>query len=318
MTCRTIRYAESGGVEIIEAKVTDPQPGEVQLEALACGVCAWDVHVFKNGSDWPTWPGHEGVARVARIGHGVTKFKEGDWVTGIGLGFTELTNFPAERLYPVPQIGRPEDWVVEPVSCIVTGIDHCALKAGDRIAVLGCGFMGLMFVQALSRTLVERLVAIDVDPKRLAMAKEFGATDVIDARCADVEEIKKLHLDTVVDCSGNQQGLNLASQIVKQGGRLNLFGWNHGTGSFPGDLWHMNGLTVVNSAPNSAIRDPWWPAIKMLQRGYIRLQPLVSHIVPLDDYPALLTKAANRTDGYLKGVVRLANVAEDESVKSAA
>jgi len=110
-----------------------------------------------------------------------------------------------------------------------------------------------------------------------------------------------------VDCSGAQAGLDLSSKIIRNGGRLNLFGWNHGTGTFPGDLWHMNGLTVVNSAPNSALRDPWPAAIRLLERHFIRLRPLVSHVVTLDEYPALLAKAAARQDGYTKGVVKLAD-----------
>jgi L-iditol 2-dehydrogenase len=309
MQCRTIRYLPKGGVEIIEAAVTDPKPYEVQIRALACGVCAWDVHVFKKGVDWPTGPGHEGVGQVIAVGEHVGNLKIGDWVTGVGMGFTEICNMNAHGLYVIPHSGddEPQDWVVEPVSCVITGVDHCALKAGDRVAVVGCGFMGLMMVQALSRSLCGRLVAIDVDPQRLLMAREFGATDVIDARSVDVGALQAMSLDTVVDCSGAQAGLDLSSKIIRNGGRLNLFGWNHGTGSFPGDLWHMNGLTVVNSAPNSALRDPWPAAIRLLERHFIRLRPLVSHVVTLDEYPALLAKAAARQDGYTKGVVKLAD-----------
>src|SRR4051794_5672918 len=187
MKCRTIRYLPKGGVELIEALVRDPQADEVQIRALACGICAWDVHVFKNGVDWPTGPGHEGVGQVVAVGDRASRFKEGDWVTGMGMGFTEVCNMPHYNLHAIPHSDdRPEDWIVEPVSCIVTGIDHCALRAGDRIAVVGAGFMGLMFVQALSRSLASRLVVIDVDPARLALANQFGATDVIDARSADI------------------------------------------------------------------------------------------------------------------------------------
>ena len=303
---RTIRYAGKQQIEIIEVDVHDPGPGEVQVEGLACGVCAWDVHVYKNGSDWPVWPGHEGVARVLKVGAGIGHLKEGDLVTGVGLGFTEVQTRSASGLYVLPSGNvKPQDWIVEPVSCVVTGLDHCKLKAGDRVAVVGCGFMGQMFVQALSRSLLDRLVVIDIDPARLDMAKRFGATDVFNANDLDPQSLRNLWLDTVVDCSGTQAGLDLSSQIVKDGGRLNLFGWNHGTGSFPGDVWHMRGLTVVNSAPNSAERDPWPAAIRLLDRKLIDLGPLVSHVVTLDEYPSLLERAVTRGSGYMKGVVRL-------------
>jgi threonine dehydrogenase-like Zn-dependent dehydrogenase len=86
---------------------------------------------------------------------------------------------------------------------------------------------------------------------------------------------------------------------------LNLFGWNHGTANFPGDVWHMNGLTVVNSSPGSALRDPWPTAIRLLDRGLIDLGPLVSHVVKLHEYPALLESATSGDANYLKGVVQV-------------
>src|SRR4051794_9479751 len=101
-TCKSINYAGPGKVDLVEAKFTDPNPGEVQIQGLACGVCAWDVHCFKNGVDWPVWPGHEGVGQVVKVGAGVTKFKEGDWVTGVGCGFTEIYNKGAHELYAIP------------------------------------------------------------------------------------------------------------------------------------------------------------------------------------------------------------------------
>lgn len=310
MRCRSINYAAREKVDIIEVDVPEPGYGEVQIQGLASGICAWDVHVFKNGVDWPTCPGHEGVGQVIKLGPGVSNLKEGDWVTGVGLGFTEFYNHSEHGLYKIPDQSRPAKfWIVEPVSCIVTGLDHCHLKAGERIAVVGCGFMGQMFIQTLGHSLVDRLIAIDISDKRLEMAKQFGATDIVNAATADASKLQELGIDTVVDCSGNQKGLELSSRIVRRGGRLNLFGWNHGTAQFPGDLWHMNGITVINSAPNSAIRDPWPAAIRLIDRGLINLEPLISHVVTLSDYPALLQKAAANDGKYMKGVVQLAAAA---------
>ena len=308
MKCRSINYTSKQLVEFIDVEVPDPADGEVQIQSLACGICAWDVYVYKNGVDWPTLPGHEGIGQIVKLGAGIHNLKEGDWVTGGGLGFTEFYNKREHELYRIPPTElKPEQWIVEPVACIVTGLDHCALKAGDRIAIVGCGFMGQMFIQSLAHSLVDRLIAIDINEKRLDMAKKFGAHEIIDATEVDTAKLQELNIDTVVDCSGNQKGLELSSKIVRRGGRLNLFGWNHGTATFPGDLWHMNGITVVNSAPNSAIRDPWPTAIRLLERRLIDLKPLVSHIVPLSEYPALLKKASNGDAKYIKGVIRVSN-----------
>ncbi|MFW6059394.1 MAG: zinc-dependent alcohol dehydrogenase [Phycisphaeraceae bacterium] len=312
---RTIRYGEKERVELIEVPVSDPAPDEVQVQALACGICAWDVYVYKHGAEGDIMPGHEGVGRIVKVGRDVRGWREGDRVTGHGLGFTERVNVRPQRLYHLPDDDRPhEHWIVEPVSCVVTGLDHCQAKAGDRIAVIGCGFMGLMLVQGLARSLLDRLIVIDLDPRRLELARQFGATETYNpsdtAFEQTVDQLKAASIDTVVDTSGAQSGLDLASRLVRKGGRINLFGWNHGTAQFPGDLWHMQGVTVVNSAPNSATRNPFPPAIRLMQRGLIDLEPLVTHVVPLDEYPQLLATAAAREDGYIKGVVTL-NGADD-------
>ena len=307
MKCRSIRYVAKQQVEVVEIDVREPGPGEVLVKNLACGICAWDLHIFRAGPEGVTYPGHEGVGVVVQSGAGVTRVKEGDWVVGGQLGFSEYDVMPAAALHKLPAgEKRAEEWIVEPVACVVNGLDQCALKAGDRIAVVGCGFMGLMFVQALSRSLVDRLIAIDVNPKRLELAEQFGATEVMRADEVDVAALQQLSIDTVVDCSGNQKGLELSSQIVRRGGRIVLFGWNHGVANFPGDLWHMNGLTVVNAAPASATRDVWPPAIRLLARRQIDLRPLVTHLVSLSEYPGLLKSihAGNEKD-YIKGVVRL-------------
>jgi threonine dehydrogenase-like Zn-dependent dehydrogenase len=308
LKARTIRYTRPRLVEIVEVDVPEPGPGEVLVEGLACGVCAWDLHVYEEGCAWEAPPGHEGIGRVVCAGVGVEAVQAGEVVVGSGLGFAELALRSERGLYVLPEAAAksPEHWLVEPVSCAVTGLDHCQVGAGDRIAVVGCGFMGLLLVQLLGRCPLDALIAIDLDERRLKLARQFGATDAITPGEVDPDELRRVGFDCVVDSSGVQAGLDLASRIVKDGGRLNLFGWNHGTGSFPGDIWHMRGLTIVNSAPNSAVRDTWPIAIRMLARGYVELQPLVSHVVELDRYPALLAEATATRASYLKGVVKLA------------
>ncbi|MEX0654459.1 MAG: zinc-binding dehydrogenase [Phycisphaeraceae bacterium] len=312
MKTRSVRYGRGGGIELIEVDVADPGPDEVQVQALACGVCAWDVHVYAHGFEWDVMPGHEGVARVVKVGANVRGrgFEEGTRVTGHGLGFTEFANVKPEQLHRLPVNGHADEhWIVEPVSCVVTGLDHCNLRAGERVAVVGCGFMGLLMVQGLGRSMLDQVVVIDLDADRLALARQFGATETFNAGEMDadalVNDLKGRAFDTVVDTTGSQQGLHLASRLVRPGGRLNLFGWNHGTAEFPGDLWHMHGITVVNSAPNSQVRDPFPPAIRLIERNLLRLEPLVTHVVPLEGYADLLATAAGRRDGYIKGVVKL-------------
>jgi threonine dehydrogenase-like Zn-dependent dehydrogenase len=310
MNSMTMRYHADGRIELYEHTVGDPGPGEVQLQGGACGICSWDLATVR----WPgkvpmAPPGHEGVGYVAKIGHGVAGLKEGDRVAGGG--FASVRNVPASQVYKIPESNLPDPfWIVEPVSCAVTGIDHCRLRAGDRIAVIGSGFMGLLILQALLHSPLEQVVAIDTQQSRLDLAREIGVRETFDAGTLDrealVAELRSREFDVVVDTSGHQDGLDLATDIVKRGGLINLFGWLKGhAATFDPTKWHGGGFTIVNSSPSAKLRDPFPPAIRLMHCGVFDLRPLVTHCVPLENYPAFMQEVIHGRVDYLKGVVTL-------------
>ena len=273
MKVKSVRYTAGGGSELVDIEVGEPGPGEVQIEVAACGICSWDIATFKAGADskYAAPPGHEGVGRVKGVGTGVRGFEVGDRVAGGG--FAGLRNAPARHVYKIPESNSlDEHWVVEPVSCVVTGMDHCNLKAGERLAMVGCGFMGLMMIQGLKGMGADQLVALDVDQSRLDLAMASGATEAWNVTADDFDEVREdlsaRRFDVVVDTTGAQQGLDLATDLVRPGGRINLFGWLKGeTATFNPSIWHGKGITIVNSSPSAAIRDPFPPAIRLMEKA---------------------------------------------------
>jgi threonine dehydrogenase-like Zn-dependent dehydrogenase len=308
---RTMRYHDDGSIELLEAVVGDPADGEVQVQGGACGICSWDIATAKLGSRMVPMapPGHEGVGYVTRVGRGVSGLKEGDRVAGGG--FATLRNLPAGRVYKLPDSPLPDElWIVEPVSCAVTGLDHCRLRPGDRVAVIGAGFMGLLLLQGLLHAPVDQLVAVDVVQSRLDLARSLGVPEVLNSAETSREELvarlKPRAYDVVVDTTGSQAGLDLATELVRRGGLINLFGWIKGErATFDPTAWHLGGFTVVNSAPASQLRDPFPPAIRLLHQGIIDLRPLVTHVVPLAQYPALMQGILHGDPSYVKGVIAL-------------
>lgn len=312
MNAHTMRYLADGSIDLLDIRVDDPQDLEVQVQGGACGICSWDIATAKLGSRMTPMapPGHEGVGYVAKVGRAVKGLKEGDRVAGGG--FATVRNLLAERVYQLPDSPLADEfWIVEPVSCAVTGIDHCRIKAGDRIAVIGTGFMGLLILQGLRHSPLDQLVAIDVVQPRLELAKALGAHEIVNSATSDraelVESLKARDFDVVVDTSGAQAGLDLATDIVKRGGLINLFGWLKGEiATFNPTKWHGGGFTIVNSAPASRIRDPFPPAIRLIHQGIIDLRPLVTHVQPLAKYPALMDRILHGDSDYIKGVITLA------------
>jgi threonine dehydrogenase-like Zn-dependent dehydrogenase len=308
----TIRYQNDGSIELREVDVADPGIGEIQVAGGACGICSWDIVTAKLGDRMKPMapPGHEGMGYVVKVGPNVTGFKEGDRIAGGG--FATLRNLPAARAYKLPASELADNyWIVEPVSCIVTGLDHCRLRPGDRVVLIGCGFMGLMLLQGLLHSFAEQVTVVDIAPERLALAQQLGATEVYNSAQEDgaelAQSLKARTIDVVVDTSGSQAGLDLAADVVKRGGIINLFGWIKGqTATFDPTKWHTGGFTVVNSSPSSQLRDPFPPAIQLLHKGIIDLRPLVTHVAPLQEYPTLMGQILAGDKGYVKGVVTLA------------
>ena len=266
MKVKNVRYTVGGGAEIVEMDVGEPGPGQVQVEVAACGICSWDIQTFKAGGDsaYAAPPGHEGIGYVAKLGAGVTGIEVGQRVAGGGFG--RLRNMPAARLYPIPDSPLPDQhWIVEPVSCVVTGMDHCQLKAGERLAMVGCGFMGLMMLQGLAGAGADQLIALDVDDRRLKLALEMGATEAHNVTGPDFDDVRqdlgRRGIDTVVDTSGAQQGLDLATDIVRRAGRINLFGWIKGTkATFNPSTWHGKAISLVNSSTCAPWSPMWCPS----------------------------------------------------------
>lgn len=311
MESQTLRYRDDGSIELYGTDVDDPGAGEVQVAGGACGICSWDIVTAKLGSAMIPMapPGHEGVGYVSKVGEGVTAFKEGDRVAGGG--FATVRNLSSQRIYPIPDSSlADEHWIVEPVACAVTGIDRTKALAGETVALIGCGFMGQLLLQGLLHSPVGRLVALDIVEERLALARQQGARETINVGEREHDELaatlKESGIDVVVDASGSQAGLDLATDIVKRGGRINLFGWIKGQrAQFDPTKWHLGGFTIVNSSPSSKIRDTFPAAINAIDAGIFDLRPLVTHTPTLGGYPSLMEEILAGETSYVKGVVKL-------------
>lgn len=318
MLVRAVRYTTNGEIELTKIEIGEPEYGQVQVEQAACGICMYDIATCRIGSNWAYagLPGHEAVGRVVKVGPNVTSLSVGDRVaTGYGVpggGFAKVTNVLATQAYRIPEDSDLEDkyWIVEPVACVVNGVDMCRLKAGERVVVIGSGFMGLLFLQILSRMSADQLIAVDIREARLKIAMNMGASEVYNSAEVDadqlVKRLKPRDIDVVVDTSGSQQGLDLASGIVRRGGVLNLFGWiKDARASFDPALWHMNAVIVINSSPGTRIRELFPPAIRLIQARIVELRSLITHVVTLDEYPLLMKDILRGNAEYIKGVVLL-------------
>lgn len=319
MKATGVFYVAPEKVELREYEIGDPDLFEVQIELKATALCAWDQALYKGilpaGTTYPFLHGHEGVGIVRKVGARVKGFQPGDKVTAMGNDsglFGQYANVPAQGLAKLrDSVTDYEHWLAEPVACVVNGIEWCKLVPGDRVALVGVGFMGLLFMQALAHTLVREVIAMDIDPRRLELARQFGADQVINLATPEgmqaVEALKAHPVDVMVEAAGAQPAFDLNYGILRQAGRLNIFSW-HKEPFRKVDLgaWHMMGIEVYNASPNISpnFAKIFSRTVPLMEKGTFDLKPLVTHVLPADEAVRMFDIASHQSDGYIKGVLR--------------
>jgi threonine dehydrogenase-like Zn-dependent dehydrogenase len=170
--------------------------------------------------------------------------------------------------------------------------------------------MGLLLVQGLVHTLAQEIIAMDVNPERLALAKRFGADRIINLTTSEgqqaLEELKARPLDVIIEAAGVQPAFDVHYDILRKGGRFNIFSW-HKEGDRRVDLgaWHMKGFQVYNASPSIApdFARIFARTVPLMQKGVFDLKPLVTHVMPIDQAPEMFDIAVHQRDGYIKGVL---------------
>lgn len=246
--------------EIADIAKPEPGPGQVLIKIGGAGVCHSDLHIMEEdlGFTPPFTLGHENAGWVAGLGEGVTGFKEGDAVAiygawgcgrchacqlsienycenwaeiggfggGLGLdgGMADFMLVPSARfLVSLGNLGPAQaaplgDAALTPYHAIKRALTH--LHAGATAVVLGVGGLGHMAIQLLRALSPVRIVAADVDDKKLDQAKALGAHDVVNNRNADeaAERIQKITgprgSALVLDCVGVQPTLDLGARLL--------------------------------------------------------------------------------------------------------
>ena len=170
--------------------------------------------------------GHEPVCVVEDVGSAVTCFRPGDLVTGVLSGCIADYNVAANaQMIKIPETSKPIDACLgEPMMCVANIVRAVEPKMGDRIAVIGCGFMGLMCIAGLKADNLGSLTAIDFVDEKLELAKKYGATHTINPAKENLEDVmydltNGKGFDIVIEITGSLKGLASALSIVKIAGR---------------------------------------------------------------------------------------------------
>lgn len=324
-----VKAASAPGIEIREVPVPAAGPGEILLKVKRAGVCGTDLHIWV----WDRWSqgrvkppvtlGHEFVGEVVELGPGVTNVKPGDLVSSeshvichtctacrnnlghvcentrilgvdVNGGFAEYVAIPAVNAWRIPP-GIPIEVaaIMEPTGNAVHTAFAGALS-GCNIGVTGCGPIGLFAIAIAKAAGATRVIASDVSPYRLELARKMQADAVIDvSKESFTDRVKELThgrgLDGVLEMSGKPEAMRDGLQALRNGGRLSLLGLP----TEPFDLdWNrlliFKGITL-HGIVGRRMYETWDQLDQLLRSGRLDLRPSITHTMPMENFDEAIT-----------------------------
>jgi threonine dehydrogenase-like Zn-dependent dehydrogenase len=293
--------------DVVEEDVASPAAGQVRVRILACGVCASELHAWHGPLDaYPVRIGHEPVGVVEELGPGVTTVAAGDAVTGrFGPAFADRVNVDVGALVPVPAELDPLDALAEPLGCVMEARRRTPLSLGDRVAIVGAGYMGLLMLDLLRISGVGHTLIVDPRPDALEVGRSLGASEAV-APDELAEREADETFEVVVEATGVQAGLDLATRLVRQHGVITLLGYHHGPPrSIDVESWNWKAIDVINGHVrrrdllNEGIRR----GLELMRLGRIAPQRLVTHRFDLPDVGRAFEALESKPEGFMKAVV---------------
>ena len=331
-------------VRVEEVEVPRPGPGEVLLRTRVALTCGTDVKVFRRGYHArmirpPALFGHEVSGVVEEIGPGVEGIAPGtavavansapcgdcDYCRGGRASlcddllfwngaYAQFARIPARvverNLLPlVPGFGFRQAAMVEPLACVVRGIEDCALRPGQSVAVIGAGPIGLMLVR-LAHLAGVRVVAVGRNAGRLQAARAVGADEVVPV--ADGEDLVAAlggatangrGPDVVIEAVGRPETAEAAVRAVRKGGLVNLFAGCAADVQIGVDAQrlHYQELTIKSTFHHTpeSIRK----AYRLIADGQVDPAAFITSEATLDELPAVLARMSGGGGGLKTAIL---------------
>lgn len=329
--------------ELQDYPVPEIGPDDVLVKVAACGICGSDVHGMDGSTGRRVPPiimGHEAAGTISRVGSHVAGWREGDRVTfestincgrcwfcrrgqvnlcdhreivGVSCAecrregaFAEFVAVPQHIVHRLPDsLSFVHAAMVEPVAVAVHAVNRAKVCLGDTAVVVGAGVIGLLLIESLRAAGCGRIFAVDLDPKKLDMARKLGADETLQSNQVDAaaEVIRRTGgrgADLALEAVGIAPTVQTGVKCLRKGGRLVLVGLLADKVELPMQTIVTRELTV----DSSYISCGEYPAcLDLMARRSIDVEPLVSAVAPLADGPAWFQRLHAGNEGLIKVIL---------------
>jgi L-iditol 2-dehydrogenase len=318
---RIARWYSNRDVRVEEMPVPEIGAGEILVSIEACGICGSDVMEWYRIDRAPLILGHEVGGQVVEVGGGVTRYHEGDRVTiahhvpcnackyCLSGHHTMCDTLRTTNFYPgglseyvrLPEIvvnrgvfvlpdsmSYREATFVEPLACVLRGLQKTGMRPGDTVLVIGSGIAGLLYIQLARHMAAGKVIATDINEYRLNMADKLRADVVINANEDVLSRVKELNqgylADVVVLCTGAKSAVRQALDSIERSGTVLFFAATGPGVEIPfsvNDTFWRNDVTLTTSY--AASPDDYREALDLVSRGIINTELMTTHVLPMKD-----------------------------------
>jgi L-iditol 2-dehydrogenase len=332
-------------IRLEEVPMPEVGAGEILVRVKTALTCGTDVKVFRRGYHArmivpPALFGHELAGDVAQVGAGVTRFRVGQRVVAANSApcgacffcrrgqanlcedllfnngaYAEFIRIPAriveKNTYVIPDHLRYQDAaLIEPLACVLRGLEESHVQPGDTVAVMGLGPIGLMFVRMAKAVCHARVVAIARRQLQIDNAIRLGADEGV---ILDLEQpertLSRLRqvtggrgADIVIEAVGQPVAWELATQSVRKGGIVNFFG-GCASGTRVGldtQLLHYSEITCKASFHHTP--DHIRRSLEIVASGRVNANHLVNREEPLENLLQVMYDLMSR-NGHIKTAI---------------
>jgi L-iditol 2-dehydrogenase len=329
-------------VRVETVAVPKIEKGDVLVRVRAALTCGTDVKVFRRGYHArmivpPALFGHELAGDIVAVGGHVEDWRVGQRVVAAnsapclncfychkGLenlcedllfnngAYAEYIRIPSRivqrNLYEIPpHLGYADAALIEPLACVLKGLEETRIRPGDNVVVIGQGPIGLMFVR-LAKVYGARVIALGRRTSQLDRALRMGARDAL--LNGDPEDVIRQvrgmtgghGADIVIEAVGNPETWELSVKLLRRGGAVNFFGGcpNDTRVTLETSLLHYSELTCLASFHHT----PYYirKSLDIVSRGDITARDFVNREEPLDNLNKVLRHLMSH-NGHMKTAI---------------
>jgi threonine dehydrogenase-like Zn-dependent dehydrogenase len=305
-------------IEVQKIATPAAKENEVKIYVEGCGICASSIPVWE-GREWFTYPlapgspGHEGWGIIDSVGSGVTNFSAGDRVAFLSYNsYAEFDIVNEESVVKLPSL-FDKPFPGEPLGCAINIFKRSDIKKGETVAIIGIGFLGALLCQ-FAKHAGAKVIAISRRNFSLAFAENYKADEVIPLTTSwevtnKVAEITGNNFcDRVIEATGKQEAIDVATEIVSEGGKIIIAGYHQdGLRQVNMQKWNWKGIDVINAHERdmSKYLQGMKEAVEAVQNKIIDPELLYTTTLPLEEINKGFELTATRPDGFMKALIKM-------------